>query len=289
MQQPSWFCLPMFLLHTKLPHWVANASWIAEAGTLFLWSSFERGMFQSITIYWSPSWSGIWLPFCSWFLAILDFLWTQETCCKRDSVQFHATRQNPRFKFSTGNEYQKALAWSFGTCFICQSHCLFNHYSNRNANGCTLFNTLAPILRLISFSLPTFPSFPSKNLGSLWHFGSDFGWHPPTLDVLTWEVTTLVAENQFLPGNTEGNPAKRGPVFFIFRKFSNYATYERTCCSLYHTQATVALESGSRELHSITSTTTTVSLTSNLHPFFAALTPNRSAELLCHRPSYQSD
>ena len=99
------------LLHTKLPHWVANASWIAEAGTLFLWSFFERGMFQSITSYWSPSWSGIW------------FLWTQETCCKRDSVQFHAT-QNPRFKFSTGNEYQQALAWSFCTCFICQSHCL---------------------------------------------------------------------------------------------------------------------------------------------------------------------
>ena len=48
------------LLHTKLPHWVANASWIAEAGTLFLWSSFERGMFQSITFYWSPSWSGVW-------------------------------------------------------------------------------------------------------------------------------------------------------------------------------------------------------------------------------------
>ena len=53
--------------------------------------------------------------------------WTQETCCKRDSVQFHATPQNPRFKFSTGNEYQQALAWSFCTCFICQSHCLIIH------------------------------------------------------------------------------------------------------------------------------------------------------------------
>lgn len=193
------------LLHTKLPHWVANASWIAEAGTLFLWSFFERGMFQSITSYWSPSWSGIW------------FLWTQETCCKRDSVQFHAT-QNPRFKFSTGNEYQQALAWSFCTCFICQSHCLIINLHWSKCQWLHFSITLAPIVRLISKLFQPSHHFQAKILG-----------HSDTLEVTLDDFHQLwtcwpgksqlwpfqVAENQFLQGNTEGNCEKRSNSLYL--------------------------------------------------------------------------
>ncbi len=95
------------LLHTKPPHWVANSFWIAEAGTLFSWSSswtwhvpMDHILLDSI--------SGKWLPFCTWshdsvvfssllrilMVHLVDFLRTRETCCW-DSVSwmlFHKTQ-----------------------------------------------------------------------------------------------------------------------------------------------------------------------------------------------------
>lgn len=96
-------------------------------------------------------------------------------------------------------------------------------------------------------------------------------------------------ETQFLLGTRKETLQKeatlkvvnvqRSSLSLSFESSQSYATHEITCGSLY---TTAAPASGSRELQCIT-------WLYILHPLFAALAPNRPAELLCHRPSYQSD